>query len=97
MKGRNGLRAAAYGTLGGLLVSVWAAVDFGLTFLYSLIPEVNDGIVGPSFLMGILWGEDGWTRLRYFEVFRGALLLAAVLLPVTLALFACRGRLRKER
>ena len=59
---------------------VIAAVDFGLTFWYSLIPEVNDGICGPSLLMRLLWGEDGWTRTGYFTVFRGALMAALVLM-----------------
>lgn len=58
-----------------LLISVFVTVDFGLTFLYSLIPEVNDGIVGASSLMCLLGGEDGWSRAAYFEWFRNSLLI----------------------
>lgn len=58
-----------------LLVSAFVTIDFGLTFLYSLIPEVNDGIVGASWLMCLLGGEDGWSRAAYFEWFRTSLLI----------------------
>ncbi len=58
-----------------LLISVFVTVDFGLTFLYSLIPESNDGIVGASSLMCLLGGEDGWSRAAYFEWFRNSLLV----------------------
>lgn len=64
----------------GAAAAAVAAADFGLTFWYSLIPEVNDGICGPSLLMRIFWGEDGWTRAGYFAVFRGALITMLVLM-----------------
>ena len=77
-------------------VAAWAAgsaaADFGLTFFYSLIPEANDGICGPSLLMRLLWGEDGWTRARYFEVFRGALLVMLILLTAALLLRPLSGK-----
>ncbi len=58
-----------------LLISAFVTIDFGLTFLYSLIPEMNDGIVGASRLMCLLGGEDGWSRAAYFEWFRNSLLI----------------------
>ncbi len=58
-----------------LLISAFVTIDFGLTFLYSLIPEANDGIVGASSLMCLLGGEDGWSRAAYFEWFRNSLLI----------------------
>lgn len=58
-----------------LLVSAFVTIDFGLTFLYSLIYEANDGIVGASWLMCLLGGEDGWNRTAYFEWFRNSLLI----------------------
>ena len=72
------------------------AVDFGLTFLYSLIPEVNDGICGPSLLMRLFWGEDGWTRARYFEVFRGTLLVMLILLTAAMLLRAAARKTYNE-
>lgn len=81
-------------------VAAWAAgitaADFGLTFLYSLIPEVNDGICGPSLLMRLFWGEDGWTRARYFEVFRGALLVMLILLTAAMLLRAAARKTYNE-
>lgn len=58
-----------------LVISAFVTIDFGLTFLYSLIPEANDGIVGASSLMCLLGGEDGWSRAAYFEWFRNSLLI----------------------
>ena len=81
MKGKNKLLRSMNAALRiGAAVAAAAAADFGLTFWYSLIPEVNDGICGPSLLMRLLWGEDGWTRVGYFAVFRGALLTMLVLM-----------------
>lgn len=58
-----------------LLIAAYVTIDFGLTFLYSLIYEVNDGIIGPSLLMRIFKGEDGWSRTAYYEWFRNSLLV----------------------
>lgn len=58
-----------------LLISAFVTIDFGLTFLYSLICEANDGIVGASWLMCLLGGEDGWSRATYYEWFRNSLLI----------------------
>lgn len=58
-----------------LLVSAFVTIDFGLTFLSSLIYEANDGIVGASWLMCLLGGEDGWSRTAYYEWFRNSLLI----------------------
>lgn len=62
-----------------LLLAVGVTIDFGLTFLYSLIYEANDGIIGPSFLMHLFGGEDGWTRVAYFEWFRNSVLITFVI------------------
>ena len=52
-----------------LLLCLLASLDIGLTFAYSLIPETNDGIIGPSLVMRLLAGEDGWTRVDYYRWF----------------------------
>lgn len=60
--------------------ALFASVDFGLHFFSSLIPEVNDGIPAPTLLMQFLFGDNGWTRARYFEVFRNAVFFTFALL-----------------
>ena len=61
-----------------LLVGLWASVDLGYNFFYSLIPEVNDGITIRGFCAQLLLPDHGWSRVRYLELFRGAVSLTAL-------------------
>lgn len=58
-----------------LMLAAFITIDFSLTFLYSLIYEANDGIVGPSLLMRIFGGEDGWLRVDYYNWFGNSLII----------------------
>lgn len=55
--------------LAALAVSVLALVDLGDNLLYSMIPELNDGITIRGSFSRLLFGDDGWSRAEYFNGF----------------------------
>ncbi len=69
-----------------LILSVFISIDFGLTCLYSLIYEVNDGVVGPSLLMRVFGGEDGWLRVDYYNWFRNSVIMTFIVVTENIIL-----------
>lgn len=61
-----------------LFIGLWMTVDLGYNFFYSLIPEVNDGITLCGIWAPLLLPDYGWSRLKYLELFRGAVCLTAI-------------------
>ena len=59
-------------------IGLWASIDLGYNFFYSLIPEVNDGITICGIWAPLLLPDYGWSRLKYLELFRGAVCLTAI-------------------
>jgi len=60
------------------IVSLYIAIGFGLPLLQSMIPEMTDGIPAPDTLLQLIFGEEGWTRAGYFNMFAGAVRAAFV-------------------
>jgi len=70
-----------------LIIGLWASIDLGYNFLYSLIPEVNDGITICGFWAQLLLPDHGWSRVKYLELFRGAVCLTSLIGIMLIASF----------
>ena len=61
-----------------LILGVWMSIDLGYNFFYSMIPGVNDGITICGFWAQLLLPDYGWSRVRYLELFRNAVVFTAI-------------------
>ena len=52
-----------------LLAALFVTIDLGMNALYSLLPEIHDGITSRSMFIRL---EAGWTRERFFRVFEAS-------------------------
>ena len=54
-------------TLVLFLLMVFISIDFGLNFMWSLVPEANDGIGNFSILHRVfgVFGDYSWSYSRY--------------------------------
>lgn len=70
-----------------LLVAVFVSIDFGLNFLWSMVPEANDGLGNFSILHG-LFGVFGnhWSHTEFLTAFQNSVWIAFVLLLVNVGL-----------
>lgn len=70
-----------------LLAAVFVSIDFGLNFLWSMVPEANDGIGNFSILHG-LFGVFGnhWSHIEFLTAFQNSVWIAFVLLLVNVGL-----------
>ena len=72
-----------------LLIMVFVSLDFGLNFLWSLVPEANnDGMGNFSILHGLfrVFGDHSWSYSRYLNAFQSSVWTTFVLLIVNAAL-----------
>lgn len=53
------------------VISVFISLDLGLNCMFSLIPELQDGISSHSFLQETfgIFGNSGWTKVDFFYAF----------------------------
>lgn len=77
-----------------LVVSILALVDLGDNLLYSMIPELNDGITLRGSFSRLFFGDEGWSRAEYFHGFSRVMRLTAWL-GVGNLLFAMAERGKK--
>lgn len=77
-----------------LAVSVLILVDLGDNLLYSMIPELNDGLTIRGDFSLLLFGDDGWSREEYFHGFSRVLRITGWLLAGNLGL-VCVERKKK--
>lgn len=70
-----------------LLVMTFVSIDFGLNFLWSMVPEANDGI-GSFSILHDLFGVfgDHWSHIEFLTAFQRAVWAAFVLLLVNVGL-----------
>lgn len=70
-----------------LLAAVFVSIDFGLNFLWSMVPEANDGIGNFSILHG-MFGVFGnhWSHIEFLTAFQRSVWTAFVLLLVNVGL-----------
>lgn len=61
--------------LAALAVSILALVDLGDNLLYSMIPELNDGLTIRGGFSQLFFGDGGWSREAYFQGFSRVLRL----------------------
>lgn len=69
------------------LVTVFVSIDFGLNFLWSMVPEANDGLGNFSILHG-LFGVFGnhWSHTEFLTAFQNSVWASFVLLLVNVGL-----------
>lgn len=77
-----------------LAISILALVDLGDNLLYSMIPELNDGITIRGSFSRLFFGDDGWSREAYFQGFSRVLRITGWLGAGNL-LLACLDRMKK--
>lgn len=80
--------------LAALAVSVVMVAELGDNLLYSMIPELNDGITIRGSFSRLFFGDDGWSREEYFRGFSNALRVTGWLAAGNL-IFACMDRMKK--
>ena len=70
-----------------LLAAVFVSIDFGLNFLWSMVPEANDGIGNFSILHGMfgIFGNH-WSHIEFLTAFQRSVWTAFVLLLVNVGL-----------
>lgn len=70
-----------------LLVMVFISIDFGLNFLWSMVPEANDGI-GSFSILHDLFGVFGnhWSHTEFLTAFQNSVWVSFVLLLVNVGL-----------
>lgn len=79
--------------LAALAVSILVLADLGDNLLYSMIPELNDGITIRGSFSRLFFGDDGWSREEYFRTFSKVLRLTGWLGAGNLIL-ACAEKLK---
>lgn len=69
------------------LVTVFVSIDFGLNFLWSMVPEANDGL-GNFSILHSLFGVFGnhWSHIEFLTAFQRSVWTAFVLLLVNVGL-----------
>lgn len=77
-----------------LAVSVLALVDLTDNLLYSMIPELNDGLTIRGSFSRLFFGDDGWSREEYFQGFSRTLRITGWLAAANL-FFACSDKFKK--
>lgn len=65
-----------------LMLSVFVAIDLGINFANSLVPELNDGIGSRSILQGMfgVFGDTGWTKEKFLFAFEKSLWISYFLI-----------------
>lgn len=65
-----------------LLGSLFVSIDLGLNFLFTLIPELQDGIGSHSILQGLfgILGDSGWSKAKFYFMFEKSVWLTFMLL-----------------
>lgn len=58
-----------------LAIAIFITCDLGINFLFTLIPELQDGISSRSILQGIfgILGDRGWSKEKFFFIFEKSL------------------------
>lgn len=79
----------------GLALSILILVDLGDNLVFSMIPELNDGITLRGDFSRLFFGDDGWSREAYFRAFSRVLRLSGWLGAANL-LAACYGQIMKR-
>lgn len=92
--GGKRMRYARIILLAALAVSVLALVDLGDNLLYSMIPELNDGITIRGSFSLLFFGDEGWSREAYFQGFSNMLRITGWLVAGNL-LLSCLDRMKK--
>ena len=77
-----------------LAVSVLMLADLGENLIYSMIPELNDGITIRGSFSLLFFGDEGWSRADYFRGFSGVLRATGWLAAGNL-LLVCLDRMKK--
>lgn len=54
-----------------LIIAVFFSIDLGINFAYSLVPELNDGIVNRCIIN--IFGDDVWSQSAYLSAFQKSL------------------------
>lgn len=67
-----------------LLITAFITIDFGMNFLWALVPEANDGIGNFSVLHRLfgVFGNHAWSLSRYLRAFEVSIWITFVLLIV---------------
>lgn len=92
--GRRTWRYARILMLVALGISIVALVDLGDNLLYSMIPELNDGLTIRGSFSRLFFGDDGWSREAYFQGFSRVLRITGWLGAGNL-LLACMDHMKK--
>ena len=72
------------------LLGLWASIDLGYNFFYSLIPEANDGITICGFWANLFLPDYGWSRVGYLKLFRNAVSATAIVGVLLFAVTFCK-------
>lgn len=92
--GEKLLRCLRILLLASLAVSVLVLVDLGDNLLFSMIPELNDGITIRGSFSQLFFGDDGWSRAACFQGFSRVLRITGWLAAGNLML-SCVERMNK--
>lgn len=70
-----------------LLAALFVSIDFGLNFLWSMVPEANDGL-GNFSILHRLFGVFGnhWSHTEFLTAFQNSVWASFVLLLVNVGL-----------
>ena len=81
-----------------LLLMLFVSIDFGLNFLWSLVPEANDGIGNFSILHG-LFGVFGnhWSHIEFLTAFQNSGWCCFLLLLVNVGLGIWEKKRSRQR
>lgn len=76
-----------------LALMIWITADLGFNYLYSQVPELNDGLTIHGMFARIVFGDDHWTREAFFGAFEVSTKILAFIASANLIL-ACAERIK---
>jgi hypothetical protein len=78
-----------------LCIPLLVTSDLAYNYFSSQLPEINDGITIRGWLSGWIFGDDHWSRVKFFKGFITAMQISGMLGTVNLVL-ACLEKPKKN-